>query len=174
MLSGEASRILHRRLFPKSTRKLQFLRAGRLRSSNSLQGFAERAMLQTMREGSGQGISIWVSYLKIRSESKGVTAYNLFDLIRVGKFKFGSIGAWAVLQAIPSPNGRGWREAPGEGYRMKSFYGAGHPLPLGEGFLDQRFPHQATANTIPNTTGKMHLAQKSMRLQSATFSRLTR
>jgi hypothetical protein len=44
-----------------------------------------------------------------------------------------------------SPNGRGCREAAGEGYKMKKIEeifmvpltqpaGAGHPLPLGEGF----------------------------------------
>ena len=40
----------------------------------------------------------------------------------------------------PSPNGRGWPEGPGEGYRTKLFFmwypspaASRHPLPLGEG-----------------------------------------
>jgi hypothetical protein len=52
--------------------------------------------------------------------------------------------------ANPSPNGRGCREAEGEGYYMKNIEeilmvpltrpaGAGHPLPLGEGFARNIF-----------------------------------
>jgi hypothetical protein len=51
-----------------------------------------------------------------------------------------------MFRANPSPNGRGCREAAGEGYKMKKDIeeifmvpltrpaGAGHPLPSGEGF----------------------------------------
>jgi hypothetical protein len=47
----------------------------------------------------------------------------------------------------PSPEGRGWCEAPGEGYRTKLFFvwypspaASRHPLPSGEGFGLSIFP----------------------------------
>src|SRR5882757_9603830 len=51
-----------------------------------------------------------------------------------------------MFRANPSPNGRGWCEAPGEGYHNSNFsilnpspVPSAHPLPLGEGFARNIF-----------------------------------
>ena len=73
-----------------------------------------------------------------------------------------------MFGANPSPEGRGWREAPGEGYHKHFFIlypspaASQHPLPLGEGFDPNLF-------LIPvDQAPRRNLRAASVRIEAAT------
>jgi len=87
------------------------------------------------------------AHMRVRVHSSRGFSKGLSSPVEIGE----------EFRANPSPEGRGCREAAGEGYHKKDYFmrypspgPSGHPLPSGEGFAQNIFqfgPHSLTAGT---------------------------